>query len=58
MDTDQPLQEQALEYGRELLATHWRVAKDSADEDGKFAIAMHISVLNGTSTDAQIEVQY
>ncbi len=40
MDTDQPLQDQALDHVRELLATHWREAKDSADEDGKFAIGI------------------
>jgi hypothetical protein len=36
MDTDQALQNQSLDHIRELLTTHWREAKDSADDDGKF----------------------
>jgi hypothetical protein len=55
MDTDQPLQEQALEHVSELLATHWREAKDSADEDGKFAIAMRISVVNGAPAKLKVK---
>lgn len=47
MDTNQPLQDQALDHVRELLATHWREAKGSADDDGKFAIGLRISVQNG-----------
>ena len=44
MDTDQALQNQSLDHVRELLTTHWREAKDSADDDGKFAIGLRISV--------------
>jgi hypothetical protein len=47
MDTDTPLQDQALDHVRELLSTHWREAKDSADDDGKFAIGLRISLQNG-----------
>ena len=55
MDTDQPLQDQALDHVRELLATHWREAKDSADEDGKFAIVLRISVLNGAPAKLKVK---
>lgn len=55
MDTNQPLQDQALDHVRKLLATHWREAKDSADEDGKFAIAMRISVLNGAPAKLKVK---
>ena len=55
MDTDQPLQDQALDHVRELLSTHWREAKDSADEDGKFAIGLRISVLNGAPAKLKVK---
>jgi hypothetical protein len=55
MDTDQHLQDQALEHVRELLATHWREAKDSADEGGKFAIGLRISVLNGAPAKLKVK---
>ena len=55
MDTDQPLQDQALDHVRELLATHWREAKDSTDEDGKFAIGLRISVLNGAPAKLKVK---
>ena len=55
MDTDQPLQDQAIEHVRELLATHWREAKDSADEDGKFSISLRISVLNGAPAKLKVK---
>ena len=55
MDTDQPLQDQALDHVRELLSTHWREAKDSADDDGKFAIGLRISVQNGAPAKLQVK---
>ena len=54
-DTTKTLQDQAIDHVRELLATHWREAKDSADEDGKFAIAMRISVLNGAPAKLKVK---
>ncbi len=55
METDQPLQDQALDHVRELLATHWREAKDSADEDGKFAIGLRITVQNGAPAKLKVK---
>ena len=55
MDTDQPLQTQALDHIRELLSLHWREAKDAADEDGKFAIGLRISVLNGAHAKLKVK---
>ena len=40
---------------RELHATHWRVAKDSADDDGKFTIGLRISVQNGASAKLKVK---
>ncbi len=54
-DTTQTLQDQAIDHVRELLATHWRDAKDSADEDGKFAIGLRISVLNGAPAKLKVK---
>ena len=55
MDTDQALQNQSLDHIRELLSTHWREAKDSADDDGKFAIGLRISVLNGAPAKLKVK---
>jgi hypothetical protein len=55
METDQPLQNQALDHVRELLSTHWREAKDSADDDGKFAIGLRISVQNGAPAKLKVK---
>ncbi len=55
MDTDQPLQDQALDHVRELLSTHWREAKDSADDDGKFAIGLRISIQNGAPAKLKVK---
>ncbi|MCB1210623.1 MAG: hypothetical protein KDK97_14935 [Verrucomicrobiales bacterium] len=55
-DTAQPIQNQALDHVRELLATHWGEAKDSADEDGKFAIGLRITVQDGAP--AKIKVKF
>ena len=55
MDTDQALQNQSLDHIRELLTTHWREAKDSADDDGKFAIGLRISVLNGAPAKLKVK---
>ena len=55
MDTDTPLQDQALDHVRELLSTHWREAKDSADDDGKFAIGLRISIQNGAPAKLKVK---
>ena len=46
---------QIIGHVSELLATHWREAKDSADEDGKFAIGLRISVLNGAPAKLKVK---
>ena len=55
METDHPLQNQALDHARELLSAHWREAKDSADDDGKFAIGLRISVQNGAPAKLKVK---
>lgn len=55
METDHPLQNQALDHVRELLSTHWREANDSADDDGKFAIGLRISVQNGAPAKLKVK---
>ena len=57
-DTTQTLQTQAIDHVRELLATHWREAKDSADEDGKLAIGLRISVLNGAPAKLKVKCSF
>ena len=54
MDTNQPLQDQALNHMRDLLAVHWREAKDAADEDGKFSIGLRLSVQQGAPTKLKV----
>lgn len=53
-DTDQPIQDKALDHLRELLTTHWREAKDSADDDGKFSIGFRVSVLDGVPAKLKV----
>ena len=55
MDTDQPLQDQAIDHIRELLSAHWREAKDSADDEGKFAIGLRVSVTSGTPAKLKVK---
>ena len=55
MDTDQALQNQSLDHIRELLCGHWREAKDSADDDGKFAIGLRISVQDGAPAKLKVK---
>ena len=55
MDTAPPLQDQALDHVRELLSTHWREAKDSADDEGKFAIGLRISLQNGAPAKLKVK---
>ena len=55
MDTDQPLQAQALDHIRDLLAVHWRDAKDSASDDGKFSIGLRLVVQQGAPTKLKVK---
>ena len=55
MHADQALQNQSLDHIRELLTTHWREAKDAADDDGKFAIGLRISVQDGTPSKLKVK---
>ena len=55
MDTDQPIQDKALNHLRDLLTTHWREAKDSADDDGKFSIGFRVSVHDGVPAKLKVK---
>jgi len=55
MENDQMIQTTTLDHIRELLATHWREAKDSADDDGKFAIGLRIIVQDGAPTKLKVK---
>ena len=55
MENDQMIQDTALDHIRELLATHWREAEDSADEDGKFAIGLRIIVQDGAPAKLKVK---
>jgi len=55
MENDQMIQDTALEHVRELLATHWREAKDAADDDGKFAIGLRITVQDGAPAKLKVK---
>ena len=54
-ENDLTIQNQIITHARELLTTHWREAKDSADDDGKFAIGLRISVLNGAPAKLKVK---
>ena len=54
MDNDQPFQEKTLDHIRELLSAHWREAKDSADDDGKFSIGLRVSVQDGAPAKLKV----
>lgn len=55
MDTDQALQDKALDHFRDLLTTHWREAKDSADDDGKFSIGFRVGVHDGVPAKLKVK---
>jgi hypothetical protein len=52
--TDHILKEQALGHLRDLLEMHWREARDSADEDGKFAIGFKVAVTDGAPAKLKV----
>jgi hypothetical protein len=45
--TDDALKSQALDHRRELLESHRRESRDSADEDGRLAIGFKVAVADG-----------
>jgi hypothetical protein len=55
MENEQMIQDTALDHIRELLATHWSEAKDSADDDGKFAIGLRIIVQDGAPAKLKVK---
>lgn len=54
-DIDQPVLDRALDHLRELLATHWREAKDSADDEGRFAISFRVCVQDGAPAKLKVK---
>ena len=54
-DTELPIQAQALDHIRELLTLHWREAKESADEDGKFSIGLRVNVTDGMPAKVRVK---
>ena len=52
---DQAIQDQALTHIRDLVDTHWRDAKNSADEDGKFSIGLRLSVQQGAPAKLKVK---
>jgi len=53
--TDQPIQDKALDHLRDLLSTHWREAKDSADENGRFSIGLRVTVEDGAPAKLKVK---
>jgi hypothetical protein len=51
---DSALKEQALDHLRELLDAHWKTAKDSADDDGRFAIGFKVTVHDGAPAKIKV----
>ena len=51
---DDALKSQALDHLRELLDTHWRDARESADEDGRFAIGFKVAVKDGVPAKLKV----
>jgi hypothetical protein len=52
--SDHILKEQAIGHLRDLLEMHWREARDSADEDGKFAIGFKVAVTDGAPAKLRV----
>lgn len=48
-DIEELEQEKALGHIRELMSAHWREAKDSQDDEGKFAVAFKVTFDRGAS---------
>jgi hypothetical protein len=54
---DHILKEQALGHLCDLLEMHWREARDSAEEDGKFAISFRMAVTHGVTAKLKVTVR-
>lgn len=53
-NNDEALREQALAHLRDLLEAHWRDARDSADEEGRFAIGFKVAVKDGVPAKLKV----
>ena len=51
---DDALKSQALDHLRELLDTHWSDARESADEEGRFAIGFKVAVRDGVPAKLKV----
>ena len=51
---DEAIKTQALGHLSELLDLHWREAKDSADEEGRFAIGLKVAVTDGAPAKVKV----
>ena len=51
---DDALKSQALDHLRELLATHWPDARDSADVEGRFSIGFKVAVKDGVPAKLKV----
>lgn len=51
---DDALKSQALDHLRELLDTHWRDARESADDEGRFAIGFKVAVKDGVPAKLKV----
>ena len=51
---DDALKSQALDHLRELLDTHWRDARESANEEGRFAIGFKVAVKDGVPAKLKV----
>ena len=51
---DDALKSQALDHLRELLDTHWSDARESADEEGRFAIGFKVAVKDGVPAKLKV----
>jgi hypothetical protein len=51
---DDALKSQALDHLRELLDAHWHDARESADEEGRFAIGFKVAVKDGVPAKLKV----
>jgi len=54
LSADDLLRKHAHIHLRELLELHWRAARDSADEDGRFAISFRVAVSDGAPARVKV----
>lgn len=51
---DEALRTQVIEHLGELLELHWKEARDSADDDGKFSISLRVTVSDGSPAKLKV----